>query len=169
MSVDYYVSAGVGWKLDFTQTQDFFASFKRQLRPEVSHLQPRFDPNTGEKLNPRLVIDRPAEYGYIVGNDQFALNDEELVCVLNKYLQSFKLVPIHNYDGDIALIVSLNVESVEEGTNVIDTNEEHFLEFFLPDNIDDLIHIAREELKTWFPPTLEFGRVEIIAGVTCSG
>jgi hypothetical protein len=52
MSVDYYASLAVGFEVTGEELNEIFGAGL----PEISHMEPRFDPKTGRKTKPEKVI-----------------------------------------------------------------------------------------------------------------
>lgn len=133
MSVDYTLQMGIGWKLDEEQSKAFFKQYNQEISPEVSHMEDRFNPKTGEKLNPKLVIDEEAEYGYAVDGKEVGLDEESLMIALNDKVKGFYFDLVYSgSSGDPLVVIFLDLKPVEEGKTSIDCNEETFLEFYVP-------------------------------------
>lgn len=85
MSINYSAYLAVGFHIPY---EDFCKVFIRKTREEVSHMEDRFDPKTGAKLEPIKVVDEEA-VKVIVFNGQNYDPDEmyELTDALAAYLK----------------------------------------------------------------------------------
>lgn len=75
------MTAYVSMHLGFVATAEAVLKGFRHDRPEKWHMKDRFDPDTGEKLDPVKVVDAEASSGWLIGGKFFDDVDDALDAV----------------------------------------------------------------------------------------
>jgi hypothetical protein len=158
---------GIGWKLNRTETEAFLKSFEQETDPEKSHYQDRYSPTTGRKLKPDLIIDQEAVTDYFVDGKNAGYQPEDLLEALNQKVKGFHFEAVYPNElgGDIEIVVFLDLRPVGEESQ-LDCNEETYLEFFIPDHLDELFEPAAKALKELLPKEVELGFPKLIGAIS---
>jgi len=116
MSIDYTFYMVVGFQI--TESEMYNAFCTTTTYPAISHMEDRFDPKTGQKISPVMVVDKPEQTEEIWSIDGEVIDiegscDDDLTLALerklgcsveirngvsNEYLYDFFLHPIGGLD-----------------------------------------------------------------------
>ncbi len=110
MGIDYAFNLGIGYILD---REDVVAPFRVDV-PEKFHMEDRFSPKTGKKLEPVKVVDEEAGEAYVLDGKQYE-EHWEFFEDLSKKLEC-DITNQGGYSDDQTLYFTVKVEKTDEDT-----------------------------------------------------
>lgn len=111
MSIDYSVHLGVGYILD---REDIVALFRVEI-PEKFHMEKRFDPKSGKKIEPEKVIDEESGEEFEYKGKKYE-NEYELFEALGQDL-GCNIANCGGYSDDEVIRVTLDIETDDSGVD----------------------------------------------------